>query len=816
MEFDKQVLRFYGYIYVDRTWELNGPLGDPSIETAMCRHLTIFYYLESDKIEITEAAVVNSGAPAGTFYKKAPLTYTNKDPINLRDFFPGAILDILSRKFIISDMDVFTRNYYSTFLDIELPPGYDRPQAMKPNYGAQYATGLGHGYEYAETKTPYVNPDLKAIKESVIKTNKFFNLNGQLLRFQTIEVGSNHGAEYLFPELRAQYPELNIAANQPVASASAKRFVLTYDLSADTIELILQSGVAAGTTEAKLALKKSRIPKDWYEARRRPNVTPEYITPQDLRLGIILDLYGREFLLVNCDSFTKQYYARQGVKLRAVPLLQEKVDPVVHKYPAFGDGFLPIGSPEDTLGTVYGMPKPRRDERKAMRNQGRLLRCKAMLITDHPILKSRVFFITLNMEDDSVLVTEDNIRNSGIWTGTYLKRGRYMNDNCDPPRYFVSQDIFLGNVVILNGNEFRIVEMDNMSLIFCETYPDEFPMMNLQVIVVKVLSACNVRNIDFRHSADISGKATTSVTQKEFVHKLNVMGLLDTLNDQEITTVLRRFKDESTGLHFYSELCDFMSHLNAMSKESEFTYGQPPEERDELEKYFHVLRLRTLQWRRAFRLDSHVMKGKMTLTILEQILQKYKAAPLTPSVRLMLTEKYSVTSRKEALPIFKELVAMGAVANYSGDDLLNNKATKKNKQSMFKDKLDRVLNQQNDKNSSKKGKVKMGESLLRVKGSSSSSSSSSRSGSSSASSSSSRRGSRTGSDSHVAQTSSGVLYVAEGGDYTGGNGANPTRRGGGGGGGVEVELNTHPSNTLIDYELMCDDIYKADWITTNQ
>ena len=419
------------------------------------------------------------------------------------------------------------------------------------------------------------------------------------------------------------------------------------------------------------------------------------------------------------------------------------------------------------------------------------------------------------MEDDSVLVTEDNIRNSGIWTGTYLKRGRYMNDNCDPPRYFVSQDIFLGNVVILNGNEFRIVEMDNMSLIFCETYPDEFPMMNLQVIVVKVLSACNVRNIDFRHSADISGKATTSVTQKEFVHKLNVMGLLDTLNDQEITTVLRRFKDESTGLHFYSELCDFMSHLNAMSKESEFTYGQPPEERDELDKYFHVLRLRTLQWRRAFRLDSHVMKGKMTLTILEQILQKYKAAPLTPSVRLMLTEKYSVTSRKEALPIFKELVAMGAVANYSGDDLLNNKATKKNKQSMFKDKLDRVLNQQNDMNSSKKGKVKMGESLLRVKGSSSSSSSSSRSGSSSASSSSSRRGSRTGSDSHVAQTSSGVLYVAEGGDYTGGNGANPTRRGGGGGG-VEVELNTHPSNTLIDYELMCDDIYKADWITTNQ
>ena len=39
-----------------------------------------------------------------------------------------------------------------------------------------------------------------------------------------------------------------------------------------------------------------------------------------------------------------------------------------------GDGFLAIGSNEDSLGTVYGMPKPGKDLEKLQRNQGRILR----------------------------------------------------------------------------------------------------------------------------------------------------------------------------------------------------------------------------------------------------------------------------------------------------------------------------------------------------------------------------------------------------------------------------------------------------------
>lgn len=33
-----------------------------------------------------------------------------------------------------------------------------------------------------------------------------------------------------------------------------------------------------------------------------------------------------------------------------------------------------------------------------------------------------------------------------------------------------------GNVLAVHGYDFQIIEMDNMSLTFCENYPDEFPM----------------------------------------------------------------------------------------------------------------------------------------------------------------------------------------------------------------------------------------------------------------------------------------------------------------------------------------------------
>lgn len=61
VEKDKQVCRFYGHFFQARTWEREGPLGDPVIETNQCRRLTIYFYLVDETIEISEPKAPNTG-----------------------------------------------------------------------------------------------------------------------------------------------------------------------------------------------------------------------------------------------------------------------------------------------------------------------------------------------------------------------------------------------------------------------------------------------------------------------------------------------------------------------------------------------------------------------------------------------------------------------------------------------------------------------------------------------------------------------------------------------------------------------------------
>jgi hypothetical protein len=72
--------------------------------------------------------------------------------------------------------------------------------------------------------------------------------------------------------------------------------------------------------------------------------------------------------------------------------------------PARGQGQLPIGSNEDSLGTVYGQFKPKPVSEKIQRNAGRLIRSKAKMVDPSPIDAPRVFFVVFHMEDDTLEV----------------------------------------------------------------------------------------------------------------------------------------------------------------------------------------------------------------------------------------------------------------------------------------------------------------------------------------------------------------------------------------------------------------------------
>ena len=54
--YDKQVLRFYGQFLEVCPWEVDGPLGTPTIENEIVRNVTISYFLQDDTVSIEEGA----------------------------------------------------------------------------------------------------------------------------------------------------------------------------------------------------------------------------------------------------------------------------------------------------------------------------------------------------------------------------------------------------------------------------------------------------------------------------------------------------------------------------------------------------------------------------------------------------------------------------------------------------------------------------------------------------------------------------------------------------------------------------------------
>jgi hypothetical protein len=305
-------------------------------------------------------------------------------------------------------------------LGIELLHALPRPKPLRKDLGAQFATNLGSQLPKVKTHFGTRSTDYSNVKEVLDKTHRFLKYEGAVLRFMCVEVKTKQAP--FFPELQARAAEEGYYGI--VASGDVKKFALSFYLSTCNIDLVVQKMPGepdVGQDEPKLVLKKSKLPINWREAQRgRP---PKFFEAEHFKCGSVIDVYGRCFLLVNCDKFTRHVYEEMGSPQRDVRMISAPKAKIVQPIPQLGDGFLAIGSNEDTLATVYGMPRPGRDIEKIQRNQNRLLRCKAVLLSQNPIDCTREFMITFFLEDDTIAVYEEVKRNSGTHLCSFCSLG---------------------------------------------------------------------------------------------------------------------------------------------------------------------------------------------------------------------------------------------------------------------------------------------------------------------------------------------------------------------------------------------------------
>jgi len=515
---DGKVLRFDAYLKED--------VPESPEEGFRIRKFTLYYFLVDDSIRVSEQRQENSGLAQGTFLKRhrVPKTKagsgavaTGSGFVSWDDFCVGQEVVIYGRPMLIVDCDAFTREFL-TAKGVQMPEALSIPN--DPYFMRRKA---------AEEKIP-----LKVFDD---RRQRFLQYNRKVLRFYV----QWDDRERLYGERRP--------------------FVLHFYLEDDTVEVCEVHLPNDGRDQFPKLLRRQKLPLDSRAGLQDIGSAPtRHYTDADFHVGDKVNVFGRIFLIYDCDDFTKHHYATKygishfpnltdRIKTPMVDIPQREVPPPT--------GF---GSDEDSLGSIYNLvPKqPKRDEAKLMEFAGKTLRFLARF--ESPRAKEdvdRKFIVAFWLADDTVSVFEPPLSNSGIIGGKFLERCEQIN--VQTGERFTFLDFVVGDTVIVNSFEFRIIDCDK----FTQTYIDS----KGQVIRSQLYSTSLVdimKNLQKRYEEakeqlrsafhvmdqDHSG----NITHAEFIQSLNQLHFDIVLEEAE--PLLWWFDPDFKGYISYAEFCD--------------------------------------------------------------------------------------------------------------------------------------------------------------------------------------------------------------------------------------------------------------------
>ena len=233
------------------------------------RNFIILYYLADDTFEIRETFSANCGYDNCTVYFKR----SRVAEISLSKFRVGEDIELVYRKFLINDADIFTREYFIKKLMVTLRPP---EQEQNESYNAKHSpaavppyTGFGSWDDSLGSVTS-LNP--KPPKRDLMK---LYSNEGKILRF--------------FARFTNPCPE-----------DSVRRFIITYYLADDHLMIfeppIRNSGILGGKFLEKSVYMNSK--------------TNALFKPEDFVVGENVEIVLTKFTIETCDEYTKKYMER--------------------------------------------------------------------------------------------------------------------------------------------------------------------------------------------------------------------------------------------------------------------------------------------------------------------------------------------------------------------------------------------------------------------------------------------------------------------------------------------------------------------------
>jgi hypothetical protein len=481
------VLRFYAYF--------RETVPESNEEERRVRYVRIHVFLEDDTIMIEEYRLRNSGIEQGVLLKRMrPLNpqaqlygtqYVNSD------FQVGTNVEIYGVVYRIYSCDQFTEDYLRSI-------GRDVGAFEEPPD------------DLYSIKRRLTDRPIRVTRIDTDKTHlrQFLDFDGKVLRFYA----TWDDTASLFGEKR--------------------NFVFHYFLVDDTIEIRQILPPNSGRDPVSRFLQKTKL------------VNPEtgkFYTDQDLHIGAVIDVHGRNFLLFDADDWTRQFLDNKWGPHDWTPIdvdsrrQKQQSQRIFPPYNGWGDE-------EDSLGYCLSLhPKPpRKDLVKLAGCQGQLLRFAAKFKNPAPQDRFRKFVIVFYLADDTVGVFELPQRNSGFREGQFIQRTKLKNALADG-RYFAPADFKLGEEITLNGFTFLTYDADEFALNLMEAEAEEFPQADLVAAVDKMRQ--NRKGVDkFRMNMESRDKQGRGYVDPAFGEHsiIRIFGL----RQHEALTAVRRWTND--------------------------------------------------------------------------------------------------------------------------------------------------------------------------------------------------------------------------------------------------------------------------------
>ncbi|KAJ3352755.1 EF-hand domain-containing protein 1 [Entophlyctis luteolus] len=509
--FDKVVLRFDAY-FKQTVHE--------STEQYHLRKVKIYYFVEDDSISVVEPPVENSGIPQGVLIKRQRLPKNSQEFYLIKDFNVGINITFYGKTFRIVSCDKFTESYLRDTENIQVNPAEPFP---------------ADSYQAIRNR-PIRNPSLAPAKND--KLRRFLENDRKVLRFFCI-----------WDDRDSMFGE-------------AREFVIHYYLVDDCVEVREVQKPNNGRDPFPILLRRQRLPKSFSDLSD-VNDTSKY-TWRDFRIGGVINVLGRSFLIRDCDDYTKRFYEENAHvpsnSMQSLPLekyISSGLPAPEQEIPPY-NGY---GSVEDSLGSCkyLVLKPPKKDFIKMLENEHKVLRFVARMESKHKEDLTRRFVISYRLADDMMTIYEPPQRNAGVLGGKFMERTRVLKPGSslsspNGPAYYDVHDLHVGACIEVFKHKFVLLDADEFVFNYLEhlvaadstahAKGPAFEMSDQRRVLEKlrrVLRETPTFKKSLAESIYLTGNGAKVVDRKLVSDACkNVFG--QTLTEHEIITVLRMFE----------------------------------------------------------------------------------------------------------------------------------------------------------------------------------------------------------------------------------------------------------------------------------